>query len=91
MLGVLANVNGNFLTTYRRSKYFDEYVKSLITDKDINDYYENSVYGDISSEHMLAKISDDLTDADAKALAEEIISKLNEGTSFDEEKEQLNN
>lgn len=72
----------------RRSKYFDEYVKSLITDKDINDYYENSVYGDISSEHMLAKISDDLTDADAKTLAEEIISKLNEGKSFDEVKEE---
>ena len=72
----------------RRSKYFDEYVKSLITDKDINDYYENSVYGDISSEHMLAKISDDLTDEDAKALAEEIISKLNEGKSFDEVKEE---
>ena len=75
----------------RRSKYFDEYVKSLITDKDINDYYEKSVYGDISSEHMLAKISDDLTDEDAKALAEEIISKLNEGKSFDEVKEEYKN
>ena len=72
----------------RRSKYFDEYVKSLITDKDINDYYENSVYGDISSEHMLAKISDDLTDEDAKALAEEIIAKLSDGKSFDEVKEE---
>ena len=37
---------------------------------------------------MLAKISDDLTDEDAKALAEEIISKLNEGKSFDEVKEE---
>lgn len=71
-----------------RSEYYDEYVESLITEDDINDYYEDKVYGDISSEHLLVKISDDMKDEDAKKLAEEIISKLNDGKTFDEVKEE---
>lgn len=71
-----------------RSEYYDEYVESLITEDDINDYYKDKVYGDISSEHLLVKISDDMKDEDAKKLAEEIISKLNDGKTFDEVKEE---
>ena len=74
--------------SYRRNKYYEEYAESLVTDKEIENYYNDKVYGDISSEHMLVTIDDDRTDEEALALANEIISKLNEGKSFDEVKEE---
>lgn len=71
-----------------RKKYFEEYVEKLITEDEINDYYEDKVYGDIDSKHMLVTIDEDRKDEDAKKLANEIIAKLNEGKSFDEVKEE---
>lgn len=73
---------------YLRNEYYEEYVENLITDKEVEDYYNDSVYGDIDSKHMLVTIDEDRTDEDAKKLAEEIIAKLNEGKSFDETKEE---
>ena len=74
---------------YRRNKYYEEYAKSLVTDKEIEKYYENDVFGDVDSKHILVSIkkdsdTDGLTDSEAKALAEEIIGKLNNGTSWDD-------
>lgn len=74
--------------TYLRNKYYDEYVESLITEDEINDYYEDKVYGDIDSKHMLVTIDEDRTEEDAKKLANEIITKLNDGKTFDEVKEE---
>ena len=73
---------------YRRNKYLDEYVEKNLTDKEIEDYYNDNVYGDINTQHVLVEISsseDDgkLSDEDAKKLAEEIITKLNDGTSWE--------
>lgn len=73
---------------YRRNKYLDEYVEKNLTDKEIEDYYNKNVYGDINTQHVLVEISsseDDekLSDEDAKKLAEEIITKLNDGTSWE--------
>jgi len=73
---------------YLRNEYFEEYVESLITEDEINNYYEESVYGDIDSKHMLVAIDEERTDEDAKTLANEIIGKLNEGKTFDEVKEE---
>lgn len=73
---------------YLRNEYYEEYVESLITEKEINDYYETSVYGDIDSKHMLVMVDENRTDSDAKTLANEIITKLNEGKSFDEVKDE---
>lgn len=73
---------------YRRNEYFNEYVKSLITEKDIENYYNNEVYGDINSEHMLVTIDNNRTEEEAKKLGNEIIAKLNEGKSFEEVKEE---
>ena len=73
---------------YLRNKYYDEYVENLITEDEINDYYEDKVYGDIDSKHMLVTIDEDRTEEDAKKLANEIITKLNEGKTFDEVKEE---
>ena len=73
---------------YRRNKYFDSYVEGLIDEKDIEKYYENDVFGDVDSKHILVKIDnnseDGLSDAEAKKLANEIIKKLNDGKKWDE-------
>ena len=73
---------------YRRNKYFDSYVEGLIDEKDIEKYYEDDVFGDVDSKHILVKIDnnseDGLSDADAKKLANEIIKKLNDGKKWDE-------
>ena len=71
---------------YRRNKYFEEYALSLVKDKDIEKYYKDEVFGDVDSKHILVSIDEEngLSDADAKKLAKEIISKLDKGTSWDD-------
>lgn len=73
---------------YRRKLYYDDYLKSQITDEQIQKYYDENVYGDINTQHILVSVNDDMSDEDAKKLAEEIIGKLNEGKSFDEVREE---
>lgn len=76
---------------YRRSKYAEEYVEALVTEKEINEYYENEVYGDINTKHILVKVDSSATDeekTEAENLAKEIISKLDEGKTFDEVREE---
>ena len=76
---------------YRRSQYTDDYIKEQITDKEIEKYYEDKVYGDINTKHILVKVSSSATDEEKKEaenLAKEIITKLNEGKSFDEVKDE---
>lgn len=73
---------------YRRNKYYEEYVKSLVTEDEINKYYEENVYGDINSKHLLVLVDDNRTEEEAEKIAKEIITKLNEGKTFDEVKEE---
>ena len=73
---------------YRKKLYYEDYLKSQITDEQIQKYYDESVYGDINTQHLLVSVNDDMSDEDAKKLAEEIIGKLNEGKSFEEVKEE---
>lgn len=76
---------------YRRTQYTDDYIKEQITDKKIEKYYEDKVYGDINTKHILVKVSSSATDEEKKEaenLAKEIITKLNEGKSFDEVKDE---
>ena len=70
---------------YRKNKYYDEYVLSLVTDKEVEKYYEDEVFGDVDSKHILVSTGEDgLSDEEAKKLANEIIDKLNKGTSWDD-------
>ena len=75
----------------RRTKYVKEYTEKEVTDKEIDKYYEDKVYGDINTKHMLVKVDSSASDDDKKEaenLAKEIISKLDEGKTFDEVKEE---
>ena len=74
---------------YRRGKYLDDYIEKNITDNEIEKYYSENIFGDINTQHVLVEVksNDDdknkLSDEDAKKLAEEIITKINDGTSWD--------
>ncbi len=76
----------NLKLDYRRNEYYEDYAESLVTDKEIEKYYENEVFGDVDSKHILVSIDkeDGLTSSEAKKLAEEIIAKLNKGTSWED-------
>lgn len=70
---------------YRRNEYYDDYAKGLVDEKEIDKYYNDSVFGDVDSKHILVKVEEDgLSDEDAKKLALEIITKLNDGKTWDE-------
>ncbi len=76
----------------RRKKYLDDYVKKNLSDKEIETYYNKNVYGDINCQHILVETAEDskdkLKDEDGKKLAEEIIGKINDGTSWDDIKKE---
>jgi len=74
---------------HRRSKYLDDYITDNLEDKEIEEYYNDEVFGDINTQHILVEVSsseDDgkLSDEDAKKLADKIITKLNDGTSWED-------
>ena len=76
---------------YRRNEYSENYIKSLITENEVEDYYNDEVYGDINTKHMLVKVDSSATEeekTEAENLAKEIICKLDEGKTFDEVKEE---
>jgi len=76
---------------YRRNKYTEDYIKKDISDSEIKDYYDDKVYGDINTKHILVKVDSSASDEEKKEAedkAKEIISKLNDGKTFDEVREE---
>ena len=67
------------------------YIKADLTDEEIEKYYNENVYGKYTAKHILITpdTNDDMTDeeveaaeAEAKATAEEVIEKLNNGEDW---------
>lgn len=78
---------------YRRNQAVKDYVKGLVTDSEIETYYNDEFIADIEASHILitANYSDDATEeektkAEEEALntAKEVIEKLNNGEDFAE-------
>lgn len=69
---------------YRRYLYYGDYLATLIEDEDIQKYYDENVYGEINTVHILAKTSEDVSEKEAKAIAEEAIKKLNNGENVED-------
>ena len=76
---------------YKRQAYTEDYAKSIVTDKEIEDYYNNKTIGNIKASHILIKAEyassateDEKNKAYEEALkkANEVISKLNNGEDF---------
>ena len=78
---------------FRRNKAIEEYTKTTVTDKDIQKYYEEEIFGDIKVSHILiapettsSMTTAEKTAAEEEALkkAEEVISKLKNGEKFED-------
>lgn len=78
--------------SYRRNEAVKELVGKDITDKEIEKYYKENIYGDIRTKHILISIdtldgmtTEEKTKAENEALnkAKDIIKKLNNGEDFD--------
>ncbi len=76
---------------YRRNEAIKEYAKGLITDSEIEKYYEDELIADIEASHILitADYTDSATDEEKEAAkvaafekAKEIIKELNDGKDF---------
>lgn len=79
--------------SYYRNKAIEDYAKTLVADKQIEEYYNDEIHGDISAKHILISVNakDDMKDDEVKKLenealkkAKNIIKELDKGTSFDE-------
>lgn len=84
-------VNKLLALQYKRSLYEEDYARTLVTDKDIQKYYDDKVIGDIKASHILIKadFEDTATDEEkekayeeALKTAKEVIAKLNNGEDF---------
>jgi foldase protein PrsA len=87
-----ASFKESLILNYRREKAINEYLKENLDEKDINNYYENNVFGDVEVKHILIApdytddMSDDamaVADANSKVVAESVIKKLNDGEEWD--------
>ena len=70
----------------------EDYIKDNLTEKEMKNYYENSIVGDIRAKHILISYEKDDSKTDeeneqakqkAKEKAEKIIEKLKNGEDFD--------
>ena len=63
---------------YLQNLAIEDYSKKQITDKEIKDYYEKEIVGDIKVNHILitAKVKDDMTDDEKKAKEDEAKKKV---------------
>lgn len=77
--------------TYKRNLWVEDYAKETVSEKQINEYYENETYGDIEASQILITVDtkkdatdDEKKEAEQKAYdkAKEIISKLKDGKDF---------
>ena len=76
---------------YKRNKAVKDYISSNLTDKEIEKYYNDNIYGKIKASHILISVdvSDKATDDEkkeadevAKKKAQEVIEKLKNGEKF---------
>ena len=89
----LDEFKSNILLNYKRELATKDYIRKNITESEINKYYENKMFGDISASHILIKIdtNSDMTEEEKKEAetkanekVEEVLSKLGEGQDFHE-------
>lgn len=78
---------------YKRSLWTEDYAKESVTEKQINEYYENEYVGDMEVSHILITIDannnsseDEKKEAEEKALntAKEVIKALDKGEKFED-------
>lgn len=84
----------DYLTlSYKRNLAIEDYIKSIVSEDEINQFYEKTIFGDISARHILIspEVTSSMTDAEKTAAEEEalktaneVIARLNNGEDFSE-------
>ncbi len=78
---------------YKRNLAVEDYAKSIITDEEIQKFYDEKIFGDINAKHILIspEVTNEMSSDEKKAAEEaalkearEIIEKLNKGEDFEE-------
>lgn len=67
---------------YKRTIYFYDYLETKLEKDAVKTYYDEHAFGKVNTKHILVKTSDTIDDAQALALANDIISRLNGGEDF---------
>lgn len=79
--------------SYNRNLWLKDYAKESVNDKEIEEYYESEVVGDMELKHILITVdtsstsdSEEKENAETEALnkAKDIIKSLDDGESFDD-------
>ena len=77
---------------YKRNEAVEKYVSDHITDKEIDKYYKDEIYGEVKASHIIIIPSvsdnadeDEIKEAEAEALktAKKVIKELKEGKKFE--------
>ncbi len=92
--GSVDNFKETIILDYLKQKVAINHLKTTVTDKELNDYYEKEVYGDLTVRYILVKpaeVASDATEEDklkakteALTEAKEIIKKINNGEKFED-------
>lgn len=78
---------------YKKNKAVNDYISDHLTDKEIQEYYDENITGEIKASHILITVEaeDDATDEEkeeaekkAKKEAEKIIKQLDKGKKFED-------
>ncbi len=77
---------------YKRKQAVDDYLADKLTDKEIKEYYNNKIYGEVEASHILITIDDSgSTDEEkeaatkkARETAEKVIKELDKGKKFED-------
>ena len=81
------------MLSYKKDQVVENYLKDELTDEEIQDYYDENIFGDLTVRHILIEpdTDSDASDEDqekaeeeAKKTAEEIIKKLDDGEKFED-------
>lgn len=92
-ISTMDGVREYLMLQFKKESALNDYAKDIVTDKEINDYYDEKIFGDIKAKHILIKpdVSDNMTAEQKKAkedealkTAKEVITKLKNGENFDD-------
>ena len=73
---------------YKRTLYFYDTIEKQLEKDAVKKYYDENAFGKVNTKHILVKTSEDKTDEEALAIANEIIGRLDNGEDFDKVSEE---
>lgn len=70
-------------TDYKRTVYYFETLEKQLEENSVQKYYDENSFGKVNTKHILVKTSEGMSEEEALKIANEIISRLDNGEDFD--------